>query len=79
MIFTENGRVKIDGTCSEILMDATCILHIVYQTLSDAYGSDAYGKEMVNKMLVDVCRLAVMTDEELDEELEKMIMDLEMR
>lgn len=74
MIFTENGRVKIDGTCSGILMDATCILHIVYQTLSDAYG-----KEMVNKMLVDVCRLAVMTDEELDEELEKMIMDLEMR
>ena len=72
MIFVENGRVKIDGTCIEIIADATCILRVVYQTLSDAYG-----KEMVNKMLVDVCRLAVMTDEELDEELENM--DLEMR
>ena len=74
MIFTENGRVRIDGTCSGILMDATCILHIVYQTLSDAYG-----KEIANEKLVEICRLAVMTDEELDEELEKKIMDLEMR
>lgn len=74
MIFVENGRVKIDGTCIEIMADATCILRVVYQTLSDVYG-----KEITNEKLVEMGRLAVMTDEELDEELEKMIMDLEMR
>lgn len=72
MIFVENGRVKIDGTCIEIMADATCILRVVYQTLSDVYG-----KEIINEKLVEMGRLAVMTDEEFDEELENM--DLEMR
>ena len=72
MILVENGRVKIDGTCIEIMADATCILRVVYQTLSDVYG-----KEIVNEKLVEIGRLAVMTDEEFDEELENM--DLEVR
>ena len=72
MIFVENGRVKIDGTCSELMADATCILRVVYQTLSGTYG-----KEIINEKLVEMGRLAVMTDEEFDEELGNM--DLEMR
>ena len=66
MIFSESGLVKIEGSGIEVIADATCILHCVYQMLSDEYG-----KEMANETLVDIGRRAVMTDEELNEELEK--------
>ena len=74
MIFSKNGHVKIKGNDSEITADATCILRVLYQTYSDEYG-----KETANEKLVGIGRLAVMTDEEIIEDVKKMIMDLAVR
>ena len=74
MIFSENGHVKIEGNGIEIMSDATCILHGIHQIFSDKYG-----KEIANEKLVEIGRLAVMTDEELREELKKKIMELAAR
>ena len=41
--------------------------------------SDELGKEMADKTIVKIGRLAVMTDEELLEELKNSIMDLAVR
>ena len=71
MIFSEKGHVKIVGTGTEVMVDATCLLHSIYQTFSDKFG-----KEIANEKLVEIGRLAVMTDEEVEEELKTMIMDL---
>ena len=74
MIFSEDGHVKIEGSGIEVMADATCILHSIYQIFSDKYG-----KEIANEKLVEIGRLAVMTDEELREALKKKIMDLAAR
>ena len=74
MIFTEDGHVTIKGNGIEVMADAACILHGLYQTFSDKYG-----KEIANEKLVEIGRLAVMTDEELREALKKKIMDLAAR
>ena len=71
MIISEDGHVKIEGSGIEVMADAMCILHSIYQTFSDKYG-----KEIANEKLVEIGRLAVMTDEELREALKKKIMDL---
>ena len=71
MIISEDGRVTIKGSGIEVMADAVCILHGLYQTFSDKYC-----KEIANEKLVEIGRLAVMTDEELREALKKKIMDL---
>ena len=74
MIFSENGHIKIEGNGIELIAEAVCILHSIYHTFSDMYG-----KEIANEKLVEIGRLAVMTDEEASEELKTMIMDLTVR
>ena len=74
MIISEDGHVKIEGSGIEVMADATCILHSIYQIFSDKYG-----EEIANEKLVEIGRLAVMTDEELIEELKNSIMDLAVR
>ena len=74
MIFSEDGHVKIEGSGIEVMADAVCILHSIYQIFSDKYG-----KEIANEKLVEIGRRAVMTDEELIEELKNSIMDLAVR
>ena len=71
MIFAEDGHVEIGGNGIEVMADATCILHSIHQIFSDKYG-----KEIANEKLVEIGRLAVMTDEELREALKKKIMDM---
>ena len=71
MIFSENGHVKFEGNGIKLMVETVCILHSLYQTLSDKYG-----KEIANKKLVEIGRLAVMTDEEVNEELKNSISDL---
>ena len=73
MICSENGNVTIKGSLIDVIADATCLLHGLYQTLSDKYG-----KEMANKTLVDIGRRAVMNDEEATEDLKNTICDLVM-
>ena len=74
MIFAETGHVTIKGNGIEVMADATCILRSIYQIFSDKYG-----KEIANEKIVEIGRLAFMTDEELREALEKKIMDLAAR
>ena len=74
MIFSENGHVKIEGVWIDVIADVECLLQSLYQKMSDELG-----KEMADKTLVKIGRRAVMTDEELLEELKNSIMDLAVR
>ena len=74
MIFSENGHVKFEGNGIKLMAEAVCILHSIHQIFSDKYG-----KEIANEKIVEIGRLAFMTDEELREALEKKIMDLAAR
>ena len=74
MIFSENGHIKIEGVWIDVISDVECLLQSFYQKMSDDLG-----KEMANKTLVKIGRRAVMTDEELLEELKNSIMDLAVR
>ena len=74
MIFSENGHVKIEGVWIDVIADVECLLQSFYQKMSDELG-----EEMANKTLVKIGRRAVMTDEELLEELKNSIMDLAVR
>ena len=71
MIFSENGHIKIEGVWIDVISDVECLLQSFYQKMSDDLG-----KEMANKTLVKIGRRAVMTDEELLEELKNSIMGL---
>ena len=71
MIFSENGHVKFEGNGIKIMAEAVCILHSIYQIFSDKYG-----KEIANEKLVEIGRLAVMSEEEMIEEMKKKISDL---
>ena len=71
MIFSENGHVKFEGNGIKLMAETVCILHSLYQTLSDKYG-----KEIANEKLVEIGRLAVMSEEEMIEEMKKKISDL---
>ena len=74
MIFSENGHVKIEGVWIDVIADVECLLQSLYQKMSDDLG-----KEMADKTLVKIGRRAVMTDEELIEELKNSIIDLAVR
>ena len=74
MIFSENGHVKIEGVWIDVISDVECLLQSFYQKMSDDLG-----KEMADKTLVKIGRRAVMTDEELIEELKNSIMGLAVR
>ena len=71
MIFSENGHVKFEGNCIKLMAEAVCILRSIYQM-----SSDKYGKEIANEKLVEIGRLAVMSEEEMIEEMKKKISDL---
>ena len=71
MIFSENGHVKLEGNGIKLMAEAVCILHSIHQIFSDKYG-----KEIANEKLVEIGRLAVMSEEEMIEEMKKKISDL---
>ena len=74
MIFSENGHIKIEGVWIDVIADVEYLLQSFYQKMSDELG-----EEIANKTLVKIGRRAVMTDEELLEELKNSIMDLTVR
>ena len=74
MIFSENGHIKIEGNGIELMAEAVCILHSIYHTFSDKYG-----KEIANEKLVEIGRLAVMSEDDMIEEMKKKIIDLAAR
>ena len=68
MIISVNGHVKIEGIGIEVMADATCILHSLYQTLSDKYG-----KEIANEKLVKIGRLAVMSEDDIEKDIANLL------
>ena len=70
MIFSENGNVKIEGNGIELIAEVVCILHSFYHAFSDKYG-----KEIANEKLVEIGRLAVMSEDDMIEEMKKKIID----
>ena len=71
MIFSKNGQIEIEGNSIEIMAEAVCILNSIYYTFSDKYG-----KEIANEKLVEIGRLAVMSEDDMIEEMKKKIIDL---
>ena len=74
MIFSENGHIKIEGNGIELMAEIVCLLHSIYHTFSDKYG-----KEIANEKLVEIGRLAVMSEDDMIEEMKKKIIDLAAR
>ena len=68
MIFTEDGHVTIKGIDIEVMADAVCILHGLYQTFSDQYC-----KEIANEKLVEIGRLAVMSEDDIEKDIANLL------
>ena len=68
MIFSENGHVTIEGIDIEVMADAVCILHGLYQTFSDKYC-----KEIANEKLVEIGRLAVMSEDDIEKDIANLL------
>ena len=56
------------------MAEVVCILHSIYHTFSDEHG-----KEIANEKLVEIGRLAVMSEDDMIEEMKKKIIDLAAR
>ena len=62
MIIAIEGTVRIQGDKSEVLAEATTILHNVYCGLVERYG-----KEEADEQITDIAQLAVMSEKEIAE------------
>ena len=60
MVDVEKGICMIQGTDKDMVLDCTVMLHTVFETLEKHYGN-----ETAMKLLVNIGRDAVKTDEEL--------------
>lgn len=49
MITSDKGMIKFDGSETEVMADAMCILGILYRMLADSHG-EGYAKEKVASM-----------------------------
>lgn len=67
MIFSVNGNVRIEGVGVELMAEATCILHELYQMMAKHGGED-----FANEQLVLIGRLAVLNDEEIKDGIKNL-------
>lgn len=67
MIHATEGYVKIEGTLPEIMADFTRVIEAFYETVSRDLG-DTFAREVI----VKAGQLAFMTDEEMQEEHERI-------
>lgn len=62
MVICMDGTVKIDGGKVEVLAEVTCILHAVYEKLTEHEG-----EEKAVEQLEELLALAVMSADEIHE------------
>ena len=62
MIICKDGTVKIGGDKVEVLAEATCILHAIYERLVEREG-----EEEAAEQLKELFMLAVMSKDEIEE------------
>lgn len=60
MIMASGSRIIVEGSMLEVTAEMTALLRIVYKTLSEEIS-----EEYANGKLVEIGRLAVMSEEEL--------------
>jgi len=62
MIICKDGTVRLDGGKVEVLAEATCVLHAVYEKLAEHEG-----EERAMEQLEELFALAVMSADEIEE------------
>lgn len=71
MIISMNGTTRMEGTKNDVLAEVTCILHAVYEQLKKREG-----EQSAMEQLAEIGRLAVMTEEELDEATKNLLNEI---
>ena len=71
MVFVNDGMVALKGTKDEIIAETTVLLHEVFNTIKSKDG-----EQEALEQLVEIGRLAVMTEEQIVEEVMTKIQDV---
>ena len=71
MIICMNGTLRMEGDKAEVLAETTLILHGIYETLVKHEGED-----VAREQFAEIGRLAVMTEEELEDATNELIKNL---
>lgn len=71
MIKIDEKTTEVTGELHEILGDTTHLLRVLYRQLKEVLG-----EEKANEYFVEMGKMAVMTDEELDKYAKKNIEEL---
>ena len=67
MIISYEGKVRIEGEKSDVLAEATCIMHDIFETLAVREGREAAREE-----LDEIFKLAVMSAKQISEKTEEL-------
>lgn len=68
MVISMNGTVRLEGDKTEVMAEVTLILKSFYDNVKRREG-----EQKAMEQLAEMGRLAVMTDEEISDEVKKML------
>ena len=68
MVISMNGTVRLEGDKTEVMAEVTLILKSFYDNVKRREG-----EQSAMEQLAEMGRLAVMTDEEISDEVKKML------
>jgi len=71
MIIAMDGTTRIEGDKNDVIAECTSILHAIYEVLVEKEGVDA-----ANEQFVEIGRLAVMSEEDLENEINRTLSEL---
>ena len=71
MIIAMDRTTRIEGDKSDVIAECTSILHAIYEILVEKEGVDA-----ANEQFVEIGRLAVMSEEDLENEINRKLSEL---
>lgn len=71
MIIAMDETIRIEGDRNDVLSECTGILHAIYEILVEKEGVDA-----ANEQFVEIGRLAVMSEEDLENEINRKLSEL---
>lgn len=67
MIISFEGKVRIEGEKTDVLAEATCIMHNIFETLAEREGREA-AREAVD----GIFELAVLSAKQISEKTEEL-------
>jgi len=71
MIIAMDGAIRIEGDKSDVIAECTGVLHSIYEIMVEKEGVDA-----ANEQFVEIGRLAVMSEEDLENEINRTLSEL---